>query len=67
MNGKRAKALRRSVEGTDSEYTKTFTKNTRVVKGEYGAEDTYYGYTGKLKKDTHRFKYKEAKKIYKSQ
>jgi hypothetical protein len=67
MNGKRAKALRKSVEGNDIAYTKTFTKNTRIVKGENGEPDAYYGYTGKLKKDTHRFKYKEAKKLYKSQ
>jgi hypothetical protein len=64
MNGKRAKALRNSVVGTGKEYTKTFTKNTKVVKGENGEEDKYYGYTGKLKKTTHRYNYQEAKKLY---
>ena len=66
MNGKRAKALRKSVEGTNIEYTKTFTRNTKIVKGENGEQDAFYGYTGKLKKDTHRFKYKEAKNLYKN-
>jgi hypothetical protein len=64
MNGKRAKALRKSVTGTDSEYTKTYTKNTKIVKGEDGQADIYYGYTSKLKKDTRRYKYQKAKKSY---
>ena len=65
MNGKVAKRLRASVIGTGTEYTKTYTNKTKIYKEEDGTLK-HYGYTAKLKKDTKRFNYKQAKKQYKS-
>lgn len=65
MNGKIAKRLRAGVVGTDTEYTRTYTKNTKQY-AETDGTVSHYGYTAKLKKDTKRYHYKQAKKTYKT-
>ena len=66
MNGKIAKRLRKSTAGKENvEYTHTYTKNTKIYKEEDGTLK-HFGYTAKLKNDTHRYNYKKAKKDYKN-
>ena len=65
MNGKQAKRLRKSVDGEDTSYTKTYTNKTKRYVDENTGEVVQYGYTAKLKKESHRYKYKLAKENYK--
>lgn len=65
MNGKQAKRLRKSVDGGETKYTKTYTNKTKIYKDDETGEITKYGHTAKLSKESHRYKYKQAKKEYK--